>query len=376
MTHALRVRRAITTNGRYLVMQGAPAIHSCPPLFGERRALTCPPLERIDFTAGDGTALCLHHTSGGTRGPVVLSPGTAMTALTYCLDSVPINIVEFLVGAGFDVWLFDWRTSPLLAAHRRPYTLDDVAHHDWPAAIALVRERTGAAQVAILAHCLSSPCLLLSLLRGHVPPDHISAVVASQVGLHLQMTPVGTVKLAMRLDKLLPAGDLIHQKPTAVDGRFSDVAISIAARLLPMTFECDNGACRRQAATFGELILHSRVDPATHAMMGDLVPECASAFLKDVAAWTRQDDILTDEDRRHLDRLRLPIHFISGGENRMFVPEATQKTFRLLCQANGEAGYRRTVHDGFGHLDCYFGAGAAQVIWPAIARALDPAAPG
>ena len=353
-------------------MHRGPAIDTFPPLFGTRRALTCPPLERIDFAAGDGTPLCLHRTSGGTRGPLILSPGTAMTALTYCLDSVPLNIVEYLVAQGFDVWLFDWRSSPLLAAHARPYSLDDVARHDWPAAIATVREATGAARVAVLAHCLSSPCLLLSLLRGHVRPEHIRAMVASQVGLHLQMTPVGTVKLALRLDRLLPDDDMIHQKPAEASGRFSDVAISLTARLLPMTFRCDNGACRRQAATFGELILHSRVDPATHAMMGDLVPECASAFLKDVATWTRQDDILTDDDRRHLDRLRLPIHFISGGENRMFVPEGTEKTYRMLCRANGAAGYRRTVHDGFGHLDCYFGAGAAEAIWPGIARSLAP----
>src|SRR5712692_9186367 len=93
-------------------------ISSFPPLFGARRALDCPPLERIDFKALDGSTLWLHHTSGGTRGPVVMTPGTAMTALTYCVDSVPQNIVEFLVDQGFDIWLLDWRTSPLLEAHK------------------------------------------------------------------------------------------------------------------------------------------------------------------------------------------------------------------------------------------------------------------
>src|SRR5512132_753262 len=100
--------------------RGSPTgstISSFPPFFGERRALDCPPLERIDFEALDGSTLRLHHTSGGTRGPIAVTPGTAMTALTYCVDSVPQNIVEFLVGQAPRL-----AHHPLLEAHKRPYT--------------------------------------------------------------------------------------------------------------------------------------------------------------------------------------------------------------------------------------------------------------
>jgi cholesterol oxidase len=347
-----------------------PIVTSHPPFFGERRRLACPPLERIDFHARDGTGLCLHHTSGGTRGPVVMTPGTAMTALTYCIDTVPQNILEFLVAEGFDVWLMDWRTSPLLEAHKRPYTLDDVARHDWPAAIDEVRRRTGQPQVSVLAHCLSSPTFLLSLVRGYVPQSQVRAFVASQVALHLRFTTAGTVKLRLHLDKLLPNDDLVHQRPDDVGVAVSDLAASFLAKVLPTSFSCDNGACYRQVATFGELILHSRVDETTHAMMGDLVPECLTAFLKDVALWGRRDSILTGEDEKNLDRLLLPIHFISGSENRMFVPESTALSYRLLCDVNGASYYRRDVYEGFGHLDCWFGSGAPQLIWPDIARSL------
>lgn len=350
---------------------GAGPITAFPPLFGSRRPLACPPLERFDFPAGDGSTLCLHHTSGGSRGPVLLAPGTAMTALSYCIDTVPQNFVEFLVAGGFDVWLFDWRTSPLLDSHRRPYGFDDVARHDWPAAIAQVQQRTGRRRVSVLAHCLSSPCFLLSLVRGYTPGDAIGAFVASQVALHLAFTPVGTAKVRLYLDKLLPGGDMIHQRPAESSIQLADLAASLLSRLLPVSFSCDNRACYRHAATFGEIVLHSRLDPATHALMGELVPECLAAFLKDVAIQGRQDDILTSEDRPHLDRLRLPIHFISGRLNRMFVPGGTERSYRMLCEANGESHYRRSVYDGFGHLDCYIGAGAPEAIWPDLARSLD-----
>jgi cholesterol oxidase len=357
------------------IMTNGSGLRSFPPLFGVRRELACPPLERIDFAAGDGSGLCLHHTGGGDRGPIIMSPGTAMTALTYCVDTVPMNLVEFLIAQGFDIWLFDWRTSPLLDAHKRPYTFDDVARYDWPAAIDLVKKRTGKAQVSILAHCLSSPCLLLSLARGYTQGQDIRAIVASQVALHLQVTRVGTVKISLCMDKLLPGGNMMHQQPAEQGGQIADIAISLVSLVLPRTFSCDNRACYRHATTFGELILHERINHATHALMGELVPECVSGFLKDVARWVRHGSVLTSEDVRHLDRLKVPIHFISGSENRMFVPEATEKSFRLLCDANGESYYKRTVFQGFGHLDTYFGDGAAQAIWPNIAQALDPGDP-
>ena len=350
-------------------------VDAFPPLFGVRRRLMCPPLERIDFRAGDGAGLCLHHTGGGDRGPVLMTPGTAMTALTYCVDTVPKNIVEFFVEQGFDIWLFDWRTSPLLDAHKRPYTFDDVARYDWPAAIAEVKRRTGKEQVSILAHCLSSPCLLLSLVRGYAKVADIRSFLASQVALHLKVTTAGIVKINMYLDKLLPGPDMIHQQPNELSAQISDLAVSVVSWVLPTSFSCNNPACYRQATTFGEIVFHERIDEATHALMGALVPECVTAFLKDVAVWVRHGSILTSEDMRHLDRLRLPIHFISGRENRMFVPESTEETFRLLCDANGKSFYKRTVFDGFGHLDCYFGDGAPEVIWPAIAGTLDPGGP-
>jgi len=345
-------------------------LQSFSPYFGLRRRLDIPSLERIDFTAGDGKALVMHHASGGSRGPVLITPGTAMTALTYCIDTVPQNLVEFLVAKGFDVWLVDWRTSPLLEAHKQPYTLDDVARYDWPAAIAEVRHRTNSKKVSVLAHCLSSPCFLLSLVRGYMDTEHINSFIASQVALHLHMTPIGALKLMTRVDRLLPSGEMMHQRPADTRGQRADIAVSLLSHVLPKSYSCDNPVCPRHSATFGDLIFHSRVNAPTHTLMGDLVPECLTAFLQDVANWARKDNILTDEDYKHLDRLRLPIAFISGAENRMFVPRGTEQTFNLLCEANGPDSYRRTVYKDFGHLDSYIGEGASTAIWPDLANAL------
>jgi cholesterol oxidase len=231
--------------------------------------------------------------------------------------------------------------------------------------------RTNSEKVSVLANCISSPCFLLSQLRGYMEPGQVKSFVASQVALHLHMTPVASLKLSTHVDRLLPFGDMIHQRAADEDGKLSDIAVSFLSHVLPKSYSCDNPVCARHSATFGDLIFHARVNAATHAMMGDLVPECLTAFLQDVANLGRKPDILTDEDRKHLDRLRLPILFISGAENRMFVPLATELTFNMLCEANGADNYQRKVYNDFGHLDSYIGEGANTAIWPDLAAALD-----
>jgi hypothetical protein len=366
------------TAKRAMAIDIHPAIFSSfPPFFGVRREPKIPPLERIDFAAVDGAPLCMyhpkhdaHHLKGNGRCPVIVAAGTAMTALSYCIDTVKCNLVEFLVEQGFDVWLFDWRTSPLLAAHEQSYTVDDVARCDWPAAVEKVRSLTGQEQVAVMAHCLSSPCFMLSLVRGYTDRKHVSALVASQVGLHLELTPFGRLKVNTRLDRLLPTGEMIHEKLSQVNLQLSDAVISGLSIFIPKAYGCYNPACYRQSATFGDIILHSRLNPKTHAVMGELLPECSTGFLKDVAFWLRKNSVLKKEDFAHLDRLQLPITFISGSENRMFVPEGTARTYKLLCDKNGPENYERKVYAGFGHLDCFISDAGRTEIWPDIAKAL------
>src|SRR5262249_3106390 len=126
-------------------------------------------------------------------------------------------------------------------------------------------------QVSILAHCLSSPSLLLSLVRGYAKATDIRSLLASQVALHLKLTTVGTIKINTYLDKLLPSLDMVHQQPTQLSAQISDLAVSIVSWVLPTSFSCNNPACYRQATTFGEIVFHQRINKETHDLMGPLV---------------------------------------------------------------------------------------------------------
>jgi cholesterol oxidase len=346
-----------------------------PSFFGHRRALKLPPLTRHELQAADGTALRLHHAQGGTRGTVVLTAGTAMTGLSYCIDTVDENLAEYLVRVGFDVWLADWRTSPELTAHTVPYSLDDVGRYDWPALVEYVCRAAGTERVSILAHCLSSPALMLSLVRGHLDPARVDAIVASQVALHLEADPLGKIKQWTHVSAILNGDEIIHQEPEHVTTHLADVVISGLAPIvphLPGSESCGNPVCARHLATFGGLLNHARVNPETHALMGALIPEVVVGFLKHVAPVVLRIDLLDEADHAHLDRLAVPITFVSGEHNHMFVAKGTESSFNLLCKANGSALYRREVVAGYGHLDCLIGATAAQDVFPVFAAALGP----
>ncbi|MEX2527235.1 MAG: alpha/beta fold hydrolase [Gemmatimonadota bacterium] len=355
---------------------GPTPVTSHSEWFGVRRKLRVPSLERYPLTAGDGAALQLHraHDPAGdtSRGPVLLAPGTAMAGLSFCLDTVSSNLVEYLVERGFDVWIMDWRTSPDLDVHRTTYTMDDVARYDWPAAVEAVRTHTGAEQVAIMAHCLSSACLFLSLVRGYLPKAHVSAVAASQVALHLVFSPLGQLKRWFYLDKLIPQTDMIHFQEGSPARGLGDRIVRLLAPLIPKSYRGGTKVQHRHSAAFGDLLYMPRVSAPTVDAMGSLIPQVSMGFLADVARLARQSKscILTAEDRENLARLALPITFLVGEHNQMFVPKATRRSYELLVKANGPEHYVREVIPDYGHLDCMVGDDASHQIFPHLERGL------
>ena len=85
-----------------------------------------------------------------------------------------------LIDGGFDVWLANWRASIDLPP--TPYTLDQAALYDHPAAIRTVLDDTGATRLRVLAHCQGSTSFVITALAGHAP--EAERVVSTAVSLH------------------------------------------------------------------------------------------------------------------------------------------------------------------------------------------------
>ncbi|CAN0597433.1 unnamed protein product, partial [Ectocarpus sp. 12 AP-2014] len=118
---------------------------------------------------------------GGKKGPVILAGGFGTKASAFATPTINDNLVQQLVRAEYDVWLFDYRGSGDIKASQHPFTLDDVATKDWPAAIDLVTERTGAKDVQALVHCVGSLSLFMAILAGE---KRIRSIISSQLAAH------------------------------------------------------------------------------------------------------------------------------------------------------------------------------------------------
>src|SRR5262249_10026341 len=139
---------------------------------------------------------------GGDKGPVMLAPGFGTSTLAFTIDTVDTNLPEALFAAGYDVWLFDYRASPELAASRTQFTLDEIAKQDYPAAVAKVRAIAQAPTVQVMAHCVGSMTFLMAMLSGL---QGVRSAVCSALTLY-PISPLGNrVRANLDLGKLLTA---------------------------------------------------------------------------------------------------------------------------------------------------------------------------
>ncbi|MGH9054719.1 MAG: alpha/beta fold hydrolase [Acidimicrobiales bacterium] len=138
--------------------------------------------EVFPFSAGDGRPLNLVHVVGDrhpTRGPVLLVHGAGVRANIF-RALLRANLVDVLAGAGFDVWLLNWRASIDLPANQ--WTLDQAAAHDHPVAVRKLLELTGAGDVKAVIHCQGSTSFMMAAVAGLLPG--VNTIVSNAVSLH------------------------------------------------------------------------------------------------------------------------------------------------------------------------------------------------
>jgi len=66
-------------------------------------------------------------------------------------------------------------------------------------------------------------------------------------------------------------------------------------------------------------------------------------------------------------RLRdIPIFFIHGGQNQVYSPESTMRSYDILRERFGSSQYERWVFEGRGHLDCWMGVSCNMDVYPRV----------
>ena len=341
----------------------------------KRRPLRAPIPELHFFAAPDGARLRLTRYRGGPKGPVVLSHGLGVSSLIFSIDTIETNLLEFLFAHGYDVWLLDFRASIELPASRSQFTGDDVARHDYPAAVAKVRELTGAPAVDMVVHCFGSTTFFMAMLAGLTG---VRSALVSQIGPHVVAPALTRLKSGLHTPELLRA--LGFQSLTAAATQRDDWPerlFDAALRLYPVPAgeHCTSAICHRITFLYSLLYEHDQLNDATHdalhEMFGVANIERSSTWRCWCAATTWSTPPGTTSTCRTSTGWRIPITFIHGAENECFLPESTERSFDALRAANGTALYHRHVIPGYGHIDCIFGSNAARDVYPHVLAHLE-----
>lgn len=134
--------------------------------------------------------------------PVLMIHGYSASGTTFAHHSVRPNLTEHLWDLDRDVWILDLRTSCGMPTARYPWTFEQAAFADIPAAIDYIVRSTEQTQVAgsteqkqvdIVAHCMGAAMLSMAILGKPEPGDkyflertalreRIRKIALSQVG--------------------------------------------------------------------------------------------------------------------------------------------------------------------------------------------------
>lgn len=341
----------------------------------KKRPLRVEPPEVHYFKTTDDEQLRLTRYQGGSKGPVMLVHGLGVSSLAFSTDLIDTNLTEYLFAHGYDVWLLDFRSSIELPYAKTQYTADDVAQYDWPAAVQKVREVSGAADIQVVAHCYGAITFSMAMLSGL---EGVRSAVCSQVGSHLSIIPVSRIKSGLHLDGFL-AGIGVKSLSLYTDKHddWLNRMFNRALELYPMAKEehCSNPVCHRITFLYAPIYEHDQLNALTHDNIHELFGVASISNFEHLGVMTRARKIVNakgeDVYLPHVKRLAIPITFIHGAENELWLPDSTDQTYKWLCEANGKDLYKRYLIPHYGHIDCIFGKNAAQDVYPIILNHLD-----
>ncbi|MGW6258995.1 alpha/beta hydrolase [Streptomyces sp. NPDC055085] len=329
-------------------------------------------VEEILFRTHDGVRLGLTRIDSGdaNRPAVLLLHGHTASADMF-LQPENRNLVDVLLNDGYEPWLLDWRGSCRLPYNETGprYTYDDVALYDIPEAVAHVRQRIGERPLFIVAHCISSLSLSMSLTAGLVPG--LAGVVSQGVFL--------TPKLAGRTSlRLSLAGELLKNRIDHIPVDFRKVGLQ--SKYTPLFALASRGAgcpdltCRilhySAWGTGASLFVHENLSGTTHDRLAELlgpaplwiVPHLRRiALARSVVRWNDTDHryhALPSNALDSADRIDTPLLLIAGTENGLWL-DSQSLCHEVLSHRQPQLDVSYAEIPGYGHLDTFLGRGAA-----------------
>lgn len=326
--------------------------------------------ESYPLITDDGLSLMLTRYKGGDKGPLLMLHGFSGNRLTFSIDTIDTNAAEYFYEHGYDVWLYDYRLSSLVEGAKEQHTLDEVALIDLPNAIDKIIAITGVSQIDVLAHCVGSISMFMSLMSGKLE-NKIRSMVSAQIAINF--VPQNQVKLKTGLH--LP--DLLHDMGISTLTAYTDSNASWEERLYDEFIKlyadhsqefCTDPSCQRMCFMFGPLIEHAQLNDATHSATIEMFGTANVRSYQQLSLMINKNRVLNakgeDVYMPGIHNLNIPITFIHGEKNGLFHVASTHDTYELLCKTNGPEKYQHHVIKKYGHNDCMYGKNASKDVFP------------
>lgn len=346
---------------------------------------------------------------------IVLANGFAQSARTFVAPELGAGcLAAMLYDQGWDVWLLEYRVSPLLDASARFSTMDDIAAFDYPAAVEHVARTVAReagtdpdrTQVHAYSHCVGSAALAMSLLGGHLAlparaqgeagdarPSRLAGVVFGQMLPHVvgSHTAQQRLQLACLIANVLgrdylafTAGaaqpDLLH---ATLDRLFAGFPTAQGEQC-PHEHDLrihqpDTTTCKRMSGLLSRLFAHRQLLDETHAKLdwywgranlGVFLHGAKCVEAERLVNAEGQNAYLTDANLR--EHLQMPVLLVHGAENVLFDPESLRVSHEHLARVLGPTVERFLVPD-HAHFDCTIGKNAPREIFPHLLDFLERA---
>ena len=309
-------------------------------------------------------------------------PGAGVDHQIFALPTIPVNAVNYFTQAGYRVFVTVPRIGGVDVPVGEPHWTTYDARLDILAALEHIRTLHGPRKVYTIAHCMGAVALSSGLLDGTIPADWLLGLTCSQVFCHPIWDRVNMTKSHLQVIQKAykaAAGNWFECKATKKSQR----AMNQVLRLYPTKRHelCRSASCHRMSLVFGRCWSHANLNHATHRFIDRFFGGVNMTQLVLLMAMGRQG-VVMDNARSNLStddnlgRVRhLPIYLFVGGDNAVLAQEATQTTYKKLCEQSGAlhaaSHYRWRVVPGYGHLDCWMGKDAWRDVYPLVRDEVD-----
>ena len=300
---------------------------------------------------------------------IMMMNGFAQPTLPFVATEIPQNLAECFYEMGYDVWLFDYRSSTILDASKLACTMDDIAEFDIPRAVDHIlgnlrsELKFGAnvkIQIYAFTHCVGSASMAMSLLAGKLADQDKVSKIAGVILSQMQPFLVGSKTNQMRLQTASFLRDVAgigvlrlsaaEKQPTAfeslLDRLYASLPTTDAERCPHENDQVeerpDIATCKRMTGMLSRLLKHDQINEKTHEKLGIYFGRANTSLFIHGAKCVEyerlvnadgQNVYVTDENIGKY--FRLPMAFLHGRENVLFDYESLTRTLYQLTRVNG-----------------------------------------